>query len=171
MKSGSPSMLKATMIGGGAAGFVSALPFVGALNCLCCCLVVGGGFLAAYLYSKECRSNGVEFRPGTGALVGLVAAFFFAIMATIVSFLSRFVVPQDPEQILSRLESANMPPQALETATKVIELLFAPIGILIGFVFALLLGAVFSTIGGLIGGAAFKVEATATPPSAGAPEA
>jgi len=159
MKGDSPSMLKATMIGGGAAGFLSALPLVGALNCLCCCLVVGGGFLAAYLYSKDCRSSGVGFRPGTGALVGVVAAFFYAIVSTIVGLLSRLVVEQDPQDILSQLESANLPPEWLETAAKVIEVLFTPLGVLIGFVLSLILGAVFSTIGGLIGGAAFKVQA------------
>jgi hypothetical protein len=157
-------MLKPALIGGGAAGFLSALPLVGALNCLCCCLVVGGGFLAAYLYSGQCRASGVEFRAGTGAKVGLYAAVFFALVSAIVSFLSRFVYPQDPDEIMSQFESANMPPEALEWIGWAVQMMFAPLGILIGFLFGLIIGAIFSTIGGLIGGAAFKVE-----PRAGTP--
>ncbi len=71
-----PSMLKATMIGGLTAGFVGGVPIIGAVNVCCCALVIAGGFLAAFLYSNECKSHGVEFRAGNGALVGLVAGLF-----------------------------------------------------------------------------------------------
>ena len=166
MKSGSPSMLKATLIGGGAAGVLSSIPFVSALNCLCCSLVVGGGFFAAYLYSQSCRAQGAEFRPGTGALVGLVAAFFYAIASTIVGMLFR----PDVDEIVSNMESMgqNIPPEALEWITWFIRIIGTPLGALIAFGFSLLIGAIFSTLGGLIGGTAFKVEAAVPPASSGA---
>ena len=165
MKPGSPSMLKATLIGGGTAGVLSSLPLVGALNCLCCSLVVGGGFFAAYLYSQSCRSHGVEFRPGTGALVGLVAAFFYAIASTIVGMIFR----PDVDEVISQMEAMgqNIPPEAMEWVTWFLEVAGTPLGALLAFGFGLVIGAVFSTIGGLIGGAAFKVEAAA-PPAPGA---
>ena len=53
-----PSMLKATAIGGLAAGFLSSIPFVACLNGLCCSLLIGGGFLAAFLYSRDVAAVG-----------------------------------------------------------------------------------------------------------------
>ena len=54
MGQGSPSLLKAALIGGVVAGIVAAVPLLGdLLYCLCCLPVVGGGFLAAFLYSKD----------------------------------------------------------------------------------------------------------------------
>jgi len=161
-------MLKATLIGGGAAGVLSSIPIVNALNCLCCSLVIGGGFLAAYLYSQSCRSHGVEFRPGTGALVGLVAAFFYAIVSTIGGLVFR----PDLDEVMSKLEGANVPPEAMDWITWAFQIMSGPLGALIGFGLGLVVGAIFSTIGGLIGGAAFKVEpAGPVAPSAGTPGA
>ena len=65
-----PSMLKPTLIGGGVAGLLGGLPLIGAINACCCALIIGGGFLAAFLYSKECQGVGAEFRAG-GAGWGL----------------------------------------------------------------------------------------------------
>ena len=165
MKPGSPSMLKATLIGGSAAGVLSSLPLVGALNCLCCSLIVGGGFFAAYLYAQSCRSHGVEFRPGTGALVGLVAAFFYAIASTIVGMIFR----PDVDEVMSQMESMgqNVPPEVLDWVTWFLKIVGTPLGALLAFGFSLILGAIFSTLGGLIGGAAFKVEAQPGTPGMG----
>jgi hypothetical protein len=177
-------MLKATMIGGATAGFVSAVPIVGALNCLCCALVIGGGFLAAFLYSKECERAGFGFRAGSGASVGLVAGLFYAISASVFGelfgFLFRLVMPQlgDPEasmeQMTEMMEQLELSPEMVDMAAQWMETMQTPLGKILVFLFNLLIAAVFSTIGGLIGGAAFKVEpAPPAPPSAsaGAPPA
>ena len=63
MSDSSPSMLKATVIGGSAAGFVASVPVVSLLNGCCCALVISGGFLAAFLdgsVHKVLRSNAAE---------------------------------------------------------------------------------------------------------------
>jgi hypothetical protein len=162
-----PSMLKATLIGGGAAGFAAALPVVGALNCLCCSLVIGGGFLAAYLYSRDCGQAGVEFRPGSGALVGLVAGLFYSIVVTVVGVVVRAIMPApDIDKILESLEQLDLDPEVIDTIVEFMEMSQSAWGLLIMFFATLLIAAVFSTIGGLIGGAVFKVEA---PPSAPSP--
>ena len=160
-----PSMLKATMIGGATAGVLAALPVIQFLNCACCALVIGGGFLAAYLYSRQCSGAGVEFRPGNGALVGLVAGLFYAAANSIVSTIIQAILGGSIEDVLEQIESSGVeiPPEAeewIEYATSGGPFLI----LLIGFGFPLLVAAIFSTIGGLIGGAVFKVEMTPPAP-------
>jgi len=162
-----PAMLKATLIGGGVAGVVGGLPILGALNCACCALVLAGGFLAAFLQGRDCRSAGVAFRPGSGATVGLVAGLFYAIAHSVIAFLVQLAIPTDYDAILDQLGQADVPPEALEAVERGVALLTGPVGALLTFFLLLLVGAVFSTIGGLIGGAVFKFEPP--PPSAEAP--
>jgi len=168
-----PSMLKPALIGGGAFGVAAGIPIVNWLNCLCCALVIGGGFLAAYLQSKTCAEANVPFAAGNGALTGLFAAAFYAIAASVVGGVVAIITGQSFDQALQQAESmgAEIPPEAME----ILEGLSAGgpmLFLLIGFGFNLLAGAIFSTAGGLIGGVAFKVEpraaapATATPPAA-----
>jgi hypothetical protein len=159
-------MLKATLIGGATVGLVAGLPVIGALNYLCCSLFISGGFLAAYLYSRDCQKAGFEFRPGSGAQVGLVSGLFFSVVMSIGWFVQMKMV--DIDDTLERLEKFNFDPEAVDGAVQLIEYLQSPLGALVGFFAILLLAAVFSTLGGLIGGAVFKVEAPpAAPPTIG----
>lgn len=162
-----PKMLKATLIGGGVAGVLSAIPGLNLLNCACCALVIGGGFFAAYLYSKECAAAGVEFRPGNGALVGLVAALFYAVAASIVGGIVQMIMPTDIGQIMEQFDQADMPPETRDMIGDVLEMMSGSGAIFIGFFVNLIAGAIFSTIGGLIGGAVFKVETPPAPPAQG----
>jgi hypothetical protein len=162
-------MLKSTLIGGALFGFLGGLPVVGALNCACCALFVGGGFLAAYLYSKECKGVGVAFKPGNGALVGLVAGLFYAVVTSIVGGIVKLIIPTDPEQVIDIMEQMGMPPENIDMAAKFIEGSTGFMGLIVGFFLSLLLAAIFSTVGGLIGGAAFKVEPPPPAPPAQQP--
>jgi hypothetical protein len=176
MDNPAPSMLKATLIGGSAAGFVAAIPIVGALNCFCCCLIIGGGFLAAFLYSLECKKTGTEFRAGQGALVGLLAAVFYALVNSLVGGAIQLAlgmgIDQASEDVFEMMEQfgGEVPPEA----EQVLEFLSgAPILLLVvmSFFITLCIAAIFSTIGGLIGGAVFKVEPPAPAPPAAPPVA
>ena len=159
MDNAAPSMLKATLIGGGAAGAAAALPIIGALNCLCCSLVIGGGFLAAFLYSRDCQQVGAGFRPGNGALVGLVAGLFYSIVATVVGVVVRAVMPeQNLDEMMEHLEGRELEPEVLDTSAEFMEMSQSASGLVIMFFATLLIAAIFSTIGGLIGGSVFKVE-------------
>lgn len=169
MDSRAPSMLKATLIGGAVFGVIAGLPYIGAINCACCALVVAGGFLAAFLYSKECSGAGVEFKPGNGALVGLVAGLFYALAASVVGGMINLVKPTDPEQIVEMIEQMGLPPENIDAAIKIAEMFSGVTGIVFLFLFWLLAAAFFSTIGGLIGGAVFKVAPPPAPPAAQTP--
>jgi uncharacterized protein involved in cysteine biosynthesis len=156
-------MLKSTLIGGALFGFIGAIPLLNMINCACCALVVAGGFLASYLYSRECRGQGVEFRAGGGALVGLVAGLFYAIMNSIIGGIVSKLMPTDVDQLVEMLEQFDVPPESIDIAVKMLEGSGTFMGMLIGFFVVLLIAAVFSTIGGLIGGAVFKVIPEAPP--------
>lgn len=166
MDSRAPSILKATLIGGVVFGVLGGIPIV---NCLCCALMVGAGFLAAFLYSKECASASVEFKGGNGALVGLVASLFYAFASSVIGGIFSALMPSDPEQAMEMMEQFGMPPESMEMAAKFLEGSTGFIGILLGFFITLLIAALFSTIGGLIGGAVFKVEPPPAPPAAQTP--
>ncbi|HKQ60940.1 MAG TPA: hypothetical protein VJS92_06595 [Candidatus Polarisedimenticolaceae bacterium] len=161
-----PSMLRAALIGGAVGGALSGLPVIKLLNCFCCSLVIGAGFLAAYLYSGECRRAGVDFDPSSGALVGLLAALFYAMADALVQALFLVVGQAWMGSIFEMIQRSGqqIPPQvsALLDFVKRGGLL-----VLLPFQFglALLIGGVFSTIGGLIGGAVFRTEpAPSAPP-------
>ena len=178
MDNDAPSMLKATVIGGFAAGLVSSIPIISLLNCACCSLVVGGGFLAAYIYSRDCERQAVEFRPASGAMVGLVAAMFFALTTVIVVAgtvtLSGVSITEQTEMFFEEAEAQldafgqEFPPEADAVVDFFVNagafLLFA-----LMFFWNLLLAAVFSTVGGLIGGALFQVEVRPPEPPPAAP--
>ncbi len=165
MDNNSPSMLKSTLIGGAVFGLLGGLPLISALNLCCCLLVMAGGFLAAFLYSKECANAGVEFRPGGGATVGLVAGLFYTIVASIIGGIVRLATGPPPvDDIMDQMESGGAPPELIDAMGSGLEMLSGPMGVVVTFFMTILAAAVFSTIGGLIGGAVFKVEPTPPAP-------
>lgn len=69
------SKLRAALIGGIGFGILSALPYVGAVNQICCALFVGGGCLASCMYFRN-APGAVARSYGAGASVGLLAGVF-----------------------------------------------------------------------------------------------
>lgn len=169
MDNNAPSMLKPTLIGGLAcgvvAGLVKGIPIV---SCACCLLIIGAGFLAAYLYSNECKRAGAGFSAGNGAMVGLVAGLFYAVGSTVAGAVWGTLNEEEVDMIIEQMEQSGAPAEAIDMIVRFLELISSGIGILVVFCFTLLFAAIFSTIGGLIGASVFKVQAAA-PPDAGAP--
>lgn len=165
MQKQQPSMIGPALIGGGVFGFLSGVPLVGALNCMCCALVVAGGFVAAYLYSRPCKDAGVPFAAGNGALVGLIAGVIHAVVATVVSALAQLALGAGDWQQMMDQFGSQMDPAAMEQVSRFMESTGPVVMVLIGLLMWLLAGTVFSTIGGAIGGAVFKQEPPAAPPA------
>lgn len=166
MQRSQPSVLVPALIGGGASGVLSALPLVGALNLCCCSLVIGGGFLASFLYSKECRKADVAFQAGTGAKAGVVAGVFHGLAGAILALLP---LAPSADEVIEQLRAfdVRIPPEAMPyiEMSQSLGVRFA-----MSLVFGLIFGCIFATIGGLIGGAAFKFEpSTTTVPPEGPP--
>ncbi len=168
MANAEPPMLKPALVSGAIFGVVAGLPGFELLNCACCSLMIGCGVLAAYLYARDCRSASALFGVGGGATVGLISALFYTIATAVMQGVRRALFEvADPEQALEMMERLGVPAESLDVAARWIELMQGWTGIVVEFFFTLLLSAIFATIGGLIGGAAFKVEPPAPP--AGAP--
>lgn len=167
-----PSMLKPALISGVAFGIAGAIPVVNWINCACCALIIGAGFGAAFLYSKDSRAVGAGFGPGNGATVGLVAGLIYGVVSGILGGLINAVFGMgDWQEVIEQIQAsgADIDPAVLEQVSSFMEGSGSVVMLLIGLFFALLFGAIFGVIGGLIGGSVFKVEPqpgmyTHTPP-------
>jgi hypothetical protein len=150
------------LIGGAVFGVLGSLPIVEMLNCVCCSLIMAAGFLAAFLYSKECQKTGAQFSAGQGALVGVVAGLFHwvfsSIVGTIVAMLKGGYGAEWEEAIEQVQSNPDIPAETQEMLIGWFETMAdTGIGVMIGV--GLVFSLIFATIGGLIGGAVFKVQA------------
>jgi hypothetical protein len=145
-------------------GVLSALPFVSAGNACCCLWVVAGGVVAAYMLQQN---EAAPITPGDGALVGLLAGLLGAAIQVVISIPINFLAgPMERAMVERFLDmGANMPVEmreALERYGRGGEpLVFTIVARIVAFMFWLCVGAVFSTVGGLIGAAIFRKN---TPP-------
>jgi hypothetical protein len=172
MNNQAPSMLKPALISGVAFGVAGAIPVINWINCACCALIIGSGFLAAFLYSKDCRAAGVSFQPGSGATVGLVSGLVYgAVSGVLGGMISSIFGLGDWEEVINQIQAsgAEIDPEVLDQISGFMESSGSLMVVLIGIFFALLFGAIFGTVGGLIGGSVFKHQPQAaaydqTPP-------
>jgi hypothetical protein len=159
MDTKAPSMMMPALIAGGSLGFLSGLPIS---SCACCLWAAGAGFLAAFLYSRNCKTAGAEFGAGNGATLGaLTGAVFGVVGAVIGGLFTALTGGFDPEAMREGIESNPMitDPEAAEQAMQFFESAGPMLIVLVLALIYLVLGVIFAVIGGLIGGAAFKVEA------------
>lgn len=164
-----PNMLRATLVAGGLAGALSSLPYLKVANaCTCCSMVLLGGLLASYLYSGECRRQGVAFSARQGAVVGLIAGAFHAVSTATIGNLVLLVAGEPGlERMLRWLRDLpSTPPETTDMIDQALAQMaqrsFDLGSLVLGFLSSVLVGAVFSTAGGLIGGVWFVVS---EPPS------
>ena len=163
-----PSMIRSALMGGALMGVLSALPFVSLGNCCCCLWVVSGGLLAAYLLQQG-QSAAIDV--GDGALAGLLAGVFGAVISAVLSVPVSLLAGPMQTQIVERLLQ-NLPnvPEEMHGMVENIRggglSAWSAVG---GFFFMLLAGAVFSTIGGVIGAVMFRRGRSAAVPAGDAP--
>lgn len=149
-----PKMLQPALLGGLMIGVLGALPIVNIANC-CCLWVIGGGVVASYLMQS---SHPRPITAGDGAVVGLLAGVFGAIVWLIVSIpINLALGPVQQRMFEQFLENAQDVPESMRTlvdnmaggGVSVLTTLF-------GFLFWLFVDAIFATLGGLLGVAIFK---------------
>jgi hypothetical protein len=160
----SASYTQPALVGGAVIGVLSALPIVAAGNLCCCLWVVSGGVVAAFLLQQN---QPAPISAGDGAVVGLLAglagAFIYLALSIPISIL---LAPMEQAMMRRLAETAGtMPP---EFRNYVSGFIGRTISLALGFVAMLVAGAVFATLGGLLGAAIF---ATRKPPQAVVPDA
>ena len=166
-------MLKPALIGGVLLGVLSALPLIGALNCVCCAWVIAGGMLAAHLYIKD---SPIAVTLGRGALLGLFTGVIGAVVSLLFSIPLNFIAGSGGmeimEQIRARMDSMpNVPPEtralidSLASRTDLTTLI-----VIFGAIFTLIVYCIFATLGGTIGVAIFEKRKIGAPPPNAAPD-
>jgi len=145
-------------------GVLSALPLIAAGNLCCCLWVVGGGLVAAYVFQQN---QAAPITPGDGALVGLLAGLIGAVVQVLLSIpISIMIGPMEREVMQRLIEMVGtLPPEMRDTLERYgrgeqsgVLLIVSRI---VAFMFWLFIGAIFSTLGGLLGSAIFRKQ---TPP-------
>ena len=145
------SRSQAILIGGTFTGVLSALPIVSVANC-CCVWLIGGGVITAYLLQQG-QTEPISLADASvgGCLAGVLGAFVSAVVSVPIQLVTRPLQRQMADLLRG---NADVPP---ELAEMVEQLSGAGMGaVLFGFVVMLVLGMVFSTLGGLLGGIVFR---------------
>jgi len=161
-----PSYGQPALIGGLVMGVLSALPIVSAGNLCCCLWVIGGGLVAAYVLQQN---ESTPITAGDGALAGLLAGLVGAFVHLIVSIPIGIMMAPFERQVLQRIMdmAGAMPPEMRDAIDRYSNqgMGMTIAGMIarrvIGFIFMLFVGAIFSTIGGVLGAAIFRKQ---TPP-------
>jgi len=154
------SLTQPALLGGLVVGVLSALPLISVGNLCCCLWIISGGVVAAYALQQN---QAAPIAAGDGALVGLLAGVVCAFVFLVVSIPVNLLVAPMEQRILERLAETinNMPPEFREYATRSTSGGMRVAMAVFSFIFMLFLGAIFSTIGGLLGALVF---ARKTPP-------
>jgi hypothetical protein len=155
-------VLQAPLLGGLFIGILSALPVISWGNC-CCLWIVSGGVLAAYL---DQQNDQRPITAGRGALAGLIAGVIGAFVWLVVSLGLDLVLAPVRERIAGEIMriARDMPPDARSALESMGA--SSPLGYAFDFFVLLCAGAIFSTLGGVLGAAFFRNDA---PPALGGP--
>ena len=158
----SPNKFQPALLGGLVLGVLSSLPVVNVANC-CCIWLVTGGVLAAWVMQQN---HPAPIQLGDGALAGLLAGVFGAVVWLVLYVPMHLLTGNMQARMMERVlqNAGDLPPnvrEALENAQSGGSLFFS---IAVGFLFMLVAGAIFATLGGLLGAAFFKKTPPPPPP-------
>jgi uncharacterized membrane protein len=147
-------------------GVLSALPIISAGNACCCLWVVGGGVIAAYLFQQN---QTTPITPADGALIGLLAGIIGAVVHFLVAIpIDILVAPMERAMLQRMLDMGTFPPEVRDILDRygrggAMGGAFFIISRIVGLMFWIFVGGVFSTLGGLLGALMFRKQ---TPPGA-----
>jgi len=144
-------------------GVLSALPIVAVGNLCCCLWVISGGVVAAYLFQQN---QTTPITPEDGALVGLLAGLLGAFVQLVVAIpIGILVAPIERVMLQRMIEIAGTMPPEMRDAIERYSSADGQGGIalmivkqVVGLMFFLVVGAIFSTIGGVLGALVFKKQ-------------
>jgi hypothetical protein len=151
------SYTQPALIGGLVLGVLSALPIVSIGNFCCCLWIVSGGVVAAYVV----QANSAEpMTPADGALAGLLAGLVGAVVHLILSIPIDIVMGPFERSLAQRIMdltgNAEMRDVLQRYSMREAGMFTIIIRRTAAFFVMLVAGAVFSTLGGLIGAMIFR---------------
>ena len=151
-----PQKLQPALYGGVFIGVLSALPLVGAGNCICCLWVVSGGALALYLLQQN---HPYPVTAADGALVGLLAGVIGGVLWVLISIPISMAMGPVTQQMIQRLVLDN--PEVPEQTKDMVRNMggtgaVSAAATAISLVLYTCVGAIFGMLGGLLGVALFK---------------
>lgn len=163
-----PDKFIPALYGGLIIGFISAVPILQFVNCLCCAGVLFGGFLAVFFYKSNFTPDTPPYASGDCLAVGALAGVVGAVISTLLSlvFVAMFG-DVAREFVMKMLENPNLqiPEEVLEQIRTALE--EAPMGaasVVIDLISSLILYPIFGLLGGLIGYAVWKPAPATIPP-------
>ena len=157
--------LQPALLGGVFIGVLSALPVVNIGNC-CCLWIIGGGMLAAYLDQAPGRPPNLGRGALDGLLAGIVGAFVFLMASSVITSVMAPFQERIIEEVLGG--AYDMPDDVRAWFEMLRERETGFFGHLLGFVFQLIAGTIFATLGGLLGALFFWRNDV--PPALGGPQ-
>ena len=151
------SYTQPALIGGLVVGVLSALPIVSIGNFCCCLWIVSGGVVAAYVV----QANSSEpMTPADGALAGLLAGLVGAVVHLILSIPIDIVMGPFERSMAQRImdltgnaEMRDVLQRYSQREAGLFTIIFRRTA---AFFVMLVAGAVFSTLGGLLGSMIFR---------------
>ena len=151
-------------------GVLSALPIVSLGNFCCCLWVIAGGVVAAYVFQMN---DAEPMTPADGAMAGLLAGLVGAMVHLILSLPLDLVMAPFERTLAQRIIDMTCNVEVRDMLERYSQGSGAGgIGLVIvrrfvGFFFMAVAGAIFSTLGGLLGAMVFRkpspVPADTTP--------
>lgn len=157
---------QAILVGGAFNGVLSALPLIELGNCACCLWVVGGGVITAYLLQQ---GQAARLEMGDGALGGFLAGVAGAAICAVLTVPIRLAAGSLADQAFP-IDDLDAPPEVLEMV-EFLQQVSESVALmaLFTFVFMLIAGAIFSTVGGMLGVLFFRKDAPPTGPDVAPP--
>jgi hypothetical protein len=140
------------------------LPLISVGNLCCCLWVISGGVAAAYVLQQ---GQPQPITPADGAFVGFLSGLAGAVVYLVISLPVEVVVgPMEREMMRRFIEGMSGVENFRDYANRA-DLVGTPLRVFLGFVMMLFVGAVFSTVGGVIGSLLFKKPPIPVTPGTG----
>jgi hypothetical protein len=148
-------------------GVLSALPIIAVGNVCCCLWVISGGVVAAYALQQ---GQVQPITPADGAFVGFLAGVLGAFVYIVIYVPTDVVIgPMEREMVQRALENMGGA-ENFRSYFERSEIVGGPIRYVISFLTMLFVGAIFSTIGGLLGALMFRKREVPGAPGAPTPD-
>jgi hypothetical protein len=146
-------------------GVLSALPIIAVGNVCCCLWVMSGGVVAAYVLQQ---GQTQPITPADGAFIGFLSGILGAFVYLVISVpIDLTIGPMERAMARRMLESMGGT-EGFRGYFERAEVVAGPVRFMINFLTMLFVGAIFSTIGGLLGALMFrKREAPGAPGAPG----